>query len=253
MIQFENVSKTYDGSVALKKFSLAVDKGQTVVLLGLSGSGKTTALRMVNGTVTPSEGRVIVRGRDVRDWPPTELRRSIGYVIQEVGLFPHWTVAQNVGLLPKVVGWEPPQICRRVEELLELVRLPYDPYVRRYPSELSGGEAQRVGVARALALQPDLLLMDEPFGALDPITRHHTQTQFLRIKEEQKVTTLFVTHDLQEAFRVGGRIVVVKEGHIEDMGTPESLMTQPSSEYTRELLKSVMLPGPVADRETRGE
>ena len=241
MICFDQVSKSYGGVLALRDSSLEAEKGETVVLLGLSGSGKTTTLRMVNGMVTPSSGRVMVRGRDVSSWPLIELRRSIGYVIQEVGLFPHWTVAQNVGMLPKAVEWDIQKTRQRVEELLELVRLPYNDYARRYPSELSGGEAQRVGVARALALKPDVLLMDEPFGALDAITRHYTQTQFLQIKEEQNVTTLFVTHDIQEAFRIGDRIVIMKEGSMVEMGTPEALLENQESDYTRELLSSVTL------------
>ena len=241
MIRFDQVSKFYDSVPALRDFSLEAEKGETVVLLGLSGSGKTTTLRMVNGMVTPSSGQGMVREHAVSAWPLIELRRSIGYVIQEVGLFPHWTVAQNVGMLPKVVGWDVQKTRQRVKELLELVRLPYSNYARRYPSDLSGGEAQRVGVARALALKPDILLMDEPFGALDAITRQHTQNQFLQIKEEQNVTTLFVTHDIQEAFRIGDRIVIMKEGSMVEMGTPEALLENQESDYTRELLASVTL------------
>ena len=251
MIRFDQVSKFYGSVPALRDFSLEAEKGETVVLLGLSGSGKTTTLRMVNGMVTPSSGQVMVRGCDVSAWSLIDLRRSIGYVIQEVGLFPHWTVAQNVGMLPKVVEWDSKKIRQRVEELLELVRLPYSDYALRYPSELSGGEAQRVGVARALALKPDILLMDEPFGALDTITRHHTQTQFLQINEEQNVTTLFVTHDIQEAFRIGDRIVIMKEGSMVEMGTPEALLENQESDYTQELLASVTLQFSGKEKEDR--
>ena len=251
MIRFDHVSKFYDSVPALRDFTFEAEKGETIVLLGLSGSGKTTTLRMVNGMVTPSSGQIMVRGSDVSAWPLIDFRRSIGYVIQEVGLFPHWTVAQNVGMLPKAVEWDSRKTSQRIEELLELVRLPYRDYAHRYPSELSGGEAQRVGLARALALKPDILLMDEPFGALDPITRQHTQTQFLQIKEEQNVTTLFVTHDIQEAFRIGDRIVVMKEGSIVEMGTPTELLKDQISDYTRELLASVKLGFPGKESSVR--
>ncbi|MFQ6615614.1 MAG: ATP-binding cassette domain-containing protein [Fidelibacterota bacterium] len=237
VIRFEHVSKRYGRTVALENFSLDVEKGETVVLLGLSGSGKTTALKLVMGMVTPSEGRVEVRGKDTGDWSVITLRRSIGYVIQEIGLFPHWTVAQNVGLLPRAAGWESGRIDARVRELLQQVQLPYESYGRRYPAELSGGEVQRVGVARALALHPDILLMDEPFGALDPITRSRAQGHFLKMRGDGGLTTLFVTHDVPEAFRIGTRIVVMRKGKIVETGPPHQLLKESSSAYTRELLK----------------
>lgn len=237
VIHFEEVTKRYGEVTALDSFSLDVRQGETTVLLGLSGSGKTTALKLVTGTVTPSEGRVEVRGKDVANWPVIALRRSVGYVIQEIGLFPHWTVARNVALLPRASGWDRGKTRVRVQKLLEEVQLPYDVYGHRYPSQLSGGEAQRVGVARALALNPDILLMDEPFGALDPITRSRAQTHFLRLREREKFTTLFVTHDLPEAFRIGTKIVVMKGGKIVETGAPRELLAGASSPYTRELLQ----------------
>ena len=207
MIRFDQVSKFYGSVPALRDFSLEAEKGETVVLLGLSGSGKTTTLRMVNGMVTPSSGQVMVREHAVSAWPLIELRRSIGYVIQEVGLFPHWTVAQNVGMLPKVVGWDVQKTRQRVKELLELVRLPYSNYARRYPSDLSGGDAQRVGGAGALALKPDILLMDEPFGALDAQVRWEMQEMMIDIIGREKTTVITVTHDIQEAIFLADRII----------------------------------------------
>ncbi len=243
MIEFQTVTKTYRGLPALNELTFKVEAGETVVLIGPSGGGKTTALKLVNGLVAPSAGQVKVDGRPVEAWDQLALRRSIGYVIQEVGLFPHWTVAANVGLLPRLMGWNTNEIDRRVDELLELVALDPGEFRPRYPRELSGGQAQRVGVARALALKPAVLLMDEPFGALDPLLRVQLQAELLRILAEVHTTTLLVTHDLPEAFRLAGRIGVLVAGRLEQVDTPAGLRRNPQSEFIRRLLAAELLGG----------
>ena len=213
------------GSAALvRDLSFEVGKAETVVLLGRSGSGKTTALRLVNHVLMPSAGEVVVEGRRTADWDPIRLRRRIGYVIQEVGLFPHFTVARNISLLPLLEGWEADRIDARTRELLDKVGLP-DDVLARYPQQLSGGQRQRVGVARALAADPPILLMDEPFGALDPITRAEIQREFLAIQETLGKTILFVTHDLREALLLGDRIGFMERGRLVWMGTPYEFRT----------------------------
>ncbi len=243
MIEFQTVTKTYGGLPALNELTFKVEPGETVVLIGPSGGGKTTALKLVNSLVAPSAGQVLVDGRPVDAWDQLALRRSIGYVIQEVGLFPHWTVAANVGMLPRLMGWNTSEIDRRVDELLELVALDPGEYGPRYPRELSGGQAQRVGVARALALKPAVLLMDEPFGALDPLLRAQLQSELLRILAEVNTTTLLVTHDLPEAFRLAGRIGVLVDGRLEQVDTPAGLRRNPQSEFIRQLLAAELLGG----------
>ena len=210
---FDCVSYSLAGRRILANFSFSVSVGETLVLLGASGSGKSTALRMVNGLLSPDEGEVRVQGRPVPTWNPVELRRRIGYVIQEGGLFPHWTVRQNVELGPRLAGWEAERIRQRVEELLERAGIPARDFGDRYPRQLSGGQRQRVGVARALAAYPPLLLFDEPFSALDALTRAEAQRHFLELRE-QGSTALFVTHDLREALRVGTRILLLEQGRI---------------------------------------
>jgi len=194
------------------------------VLLGRSGSGKTTALKMVNGLLFPSEGEVLVRGDSTRHWDPIRLKRSIGYVIQEVGLFPHFTVAENVGLVPRLEGWEPQRRDRRVRELLAMVGLAPEQFAGRYPKELSGGQRQRVGVARALGADPPLLLFDEPFGALDPVTRVEVQRQFLTLRRTLAKSAIFVTHDVREALLVASRIGLLHEGRLEVLATPSEFL-----------------------------
>jgi osmoprotectant transport system ATP-binding protein len=207
------------GKRILRDLTLTVDEGETVALIGRSGSGKTTALRLINALVMPSSGRVRVAGRDTSEWDPIELRRQAGYVIQEVGLFPHLTVAENVGLLPKLEGWGEERIMLRVTEMLGLVGLPAVSFGARRPHELSGGQRQRVGVARALAADPPLLLLDEPFGALDPVTRRELQDEFRAIAKRLGKTAVFVTHDLVEATRVADRIALMAEGSVVATGT----------------------------------
>ena len=243
MIEFQTASKTYGQTEVLQGLTLAVEAGETVVLIGPSGGGKTTALKLVNGLVQPTGGTVLVDGRSVAAWDLLALRRSIGYVIQEVGLFPHWTVAANVGLLPRLMGWGAGEIDRRVNELLELVALDPGEYRQRYPRELSGGQTQRVGVARALALKPGILLMDEPFGALDPLLRAQLQQELLRILAEVHTTTLLVTHDLPEAFRMADRIAVLVDGQLQQVDTPAELRRAPKSEFIRRLMAAELMEG----------
>jgi len=212
-----------DGRALLDGLSLAVEEGETLAVIGRSGSGKTTALKLVNALLMPSTGEVRVAGRATTAWDAIRLRRRTGYVIQEVGLLPHLTVARNVGLVPELEGWPAERIAARVEELLALVGLPAAEFAPRYPHELSGGQRQRVGVARALAADPPLLLLDEPFGALDPITRTELQREFRALQARLKKTAIFVTHDMREAALVGDRIAVLAGGRLCAVATPEAL------------------------------
>ena len=211
------------GRALLDALSLAVEEGETLAVIGRSGSGKTTALKLVNALLMPTMGEVRVAGRATSAWDAIRLRRRTGYVIQEVGLFPHLTVARNVGLVPELEGWPPERIGKRVEELLALVGLPAAEFAGRYPHQLSGGQRQRVGVARALAADPPLLLLDEPFGALDPITRAELQREFRALQARLRKTAIFVTHDMREAALVGDRIAVVAGGRLRAVATPEAL------------------------------
>ncbi len=237
-IVFDHVTKTYPGAAqsAVDDVSLDVPDGQVVVLLGTSGSGKTTLLKMVNRLYEPTSGRIVVEGVEVHALPVTELRRRIGYVIQQIGLFPHWTVAQNVATVPRLLQWERSRIERRVDDLLELVGLPAADYRHRYPVQLSGGQQQRVGIARALAADPDILLMDEPFGAVDAITRARLQDEFVTLQESTHKTVLFVTHDVEEALRLADRLVVMDAGHVLQYDTPFNVITQPASPFVAELV-----------------
>ncbi len=219
-IEFRDSGFRAGGRTILDHFDLNVEPGETIVLLGRSGSGKTTALKLVNGLNQASAGSVMVENRAVRDWDPIALKRRIGYVIQESGLFPHFTVERNIGLVPRLLGWEPARIRERVEELLTLVGMPSREYLNRYPRQLSGGQRQRVGVARALAGDPALLLFDEPFGALDPITRVELQREFLRLRDTLHKTALFVTHDVREALKLATRIALVSAGRVVLTATP---------------------------------
>ena len=211
------------GRALLDTLSLAVEEGETLAVIGRSGSGKTTALKLVNALLMPTAGEVRVAGRATTAWDAIRLRRRTGYVIQEMGLFPHLTVARNVGLVPELEGWPRERIGQRVEELLALVGLPAAEFAGRYPHQLSGGQRQRVGVARALAADPPLLLLDEPFGALDPITRAELQREFRALQARLKKTAIFVTHDMREAALVGDRIAVVAGGRLRAVATPEAL------------------------------
>jgi osmoprotectant transport system ATP-binding protein len=214
-IELENVSfRVPDGNALLHGLNLSVNRGETLMLLGRSGSGKTTCLKMINRLLTPTEGEVRVDGTPLSQWDPIKLRRRIGYAIQDVGLFPHYTVRENVALVPKLERWDERKIAQRVDEVLALVGLPGDQFADRYPDELSGGQRQRVGLARALAAEPPMLLMDEPFGALDPITRAELQMEFKKLQEKLGKTVVFVTHDVSEALLLGTRVALVEQGKV---------------------------------------
>jgi osmoprotectant transport system ATP-binding protein len=224
LVAFRNVSCRIGQKEILRELSLGVEAGDTLVLLGRSGSGKTTALKMVNGLLQPSAGEVVVEGTATTAWDPIRLKRRIGYVIQEAGLFPHFTVEDNVGLVPRLEGWPPDKIQARVQGLLEQVGLPPAEFAARYPRELSGGQRQRVGVARALAADPPLLLFDEPFGALDPVTRVELQRQFLELRCRLGKTAIFVTHDVREALIVATRIALLHDGRLILLCTPAEFL-----------------------------
>jgi osmoprotectant transport system ATP-binding protein len=217
MVRFVDVSFQVAGREILSHLNFDLAEGETLVLLGRSGSGKTTALRMVNALLTPSSGEVLVEGRATTAWNPIELRRRIGYVIQDTGLFPHFTVARNIAVVPRLNGWTPERIDARVHELLARVGLPFAEYAARYPRELSGGQRQRVGVARALAADPPMLLFDEPFGALDPVTRHEVRREFTALARDLGKTILFVTHDVREALELGDRIGLLANGRMQEL------------------------------------
>jgi osmoprotectant transport system ATP-binding protein len=236
MIRLERVSKQYGDTTAVAELSLAVAEGELLMLLGGSGSGKTTTLKMINRLIEPSAGRILIAGRDTAELRAFELRREIGYVFQRIGLFPHLTVAENIGITPSLLGWEGSRTAARVDELLELVELDTASLRSRYPSELSGGQAQRVAVARALAAAPRLLLLDEPFGALDPLVRDRLQQTLLRLRKQLRLTAVFVTHDVTEALLLGDRIGVMQDGRLLQIGTASELRAAPASDYVRDLM-----------------
>jgi osmoprotectant transport system ATP-binding protein len=223
-LSFENVSYKVDGRSILSGITFDVEQGETLVLLGRSGSGKTTAMRLINRLLEVSEGSIYLAGRSVKDVNPIDLRRRIGYVIQEFGLVPHWTVEHNVALVPQLLGWPVRKRVERARQLLDQVGLRHSEFGSRLPRELSGGQRQRVAVARALAAEPELLLFDEPFGALDPVTRHEMQQQFLSLRQQYGVTSVFVTHDLLEAMALGNKIAVLEGGKLEAVTTPQQFL-----------------------------
>ena len=246
MIQADGLTKRYGDAVVVDDFSLRVRAGELVVLLGGSGSGKTTTLKMINRLIEPTAGSVRLDGIDTAELPPHELRRRIGYVFQRIGLFPHMTVGENVAVTPGLLGWPPERIAARVDELLELVEL--DPALRdRRPGELSGGQQQRVGVARALAAEPGVMLLDEPFGALDPVTRERLQQSFLRIRTRLALTIVFVTHDMTEALTLADRIGVMHDGRLLQLGTPRDLLTRPADDYVDRLMSTPRRQAAVVD------
>jgi osmoprotectant transport system ATP-binding protein len=224
-IEFRDVSFTLPGGRSLlSNLNLQVRQGEVLILLGRSGSGKTTTMKLINRLIDPTTGEVRVEQKSTRDWDPIRLRRRIGYVIQEIGLFPHLTVEENIGVVPRLEGWEPERIRRRARELLKMVGLDAEQFGARLPRELSGGQRQRVGVARALAADPPVILLDEPFGALDPITRREIQREFKELQRQLKKTMVFVTHDIAEAFFLGSRIGLLKDGEMVVLGAPADLL-----------------------------
>ena len=234
-IVFDHVSKRY-ATPAVDDVCLEVPAGQTVVILGTSGSGKTTLMKMVNRLIELSSGRVIVDGQDVQTLPVNDLRRRTGYVIQHIGLFPHWTVAQNIATVPRILGWETRRIQQRVDELMDVVGLAPAEYRGRYPAQLSGGQQQRVGIARALAADPDILLMDEPFGAVDAITRARLQEEFLALQARTHKTVLFVTHGVEEALHLADKLVIMDRGRVIQYDTSFNIITQPANDFVAELI-----------------
>jgi len=242
VIRLEQATRTFTRASgepvhALRGLDLGIHKGETMALLGPSGCGKTTTLRLINRLIEPSAGRVVVWGEDVAGLDPIRLRRRMGYVVQSGGLFPHLTIARNVGLLCEVEGWTRRDTDRRVDELLELVHLPPGEFRDRHPGELSGGQRQRVGVARALALDPEILLMDEPFGALDPITRTELQREFSELERLVAKTVVLVSHDLDEAFLLGDRVALMNEGVLVQLGTPDELRSAPATPWVERFLR----------------
>jgi osmoprotectant transport system ATP-binding protein len=233
-LELRHVSKRYAGQrePAIRELSLTVPAGEVCVLVGPSGSGKTTAMRLINRMIPITDGDILLGGRSVLEREPKALRREIGYVIQQIGLFPHQTVTENIATVPRLLGWESERIAARVRELLELIGLDPAEMKDRYPSQLSGGQRQRVGVARALAADPPLMLMDEPFGAIDPINRAHLQDEFLRLQAQVKKTVVFVTHDIDEAIKMGDRIAILREGGVlAQYDTPQEILTRPADAF----------------------
>jgi osmoprotectant transport system ATP-binding protein len=237
MIQLQQVCKRFGTSEVVRDVTFQVEEGELLMLLGGSGSGKTTTLKMINRLIEPSTGRILMAGKDTRELQPHELRRQIGYVFQKVGLFPHLTVGENIAITPSLLGWSSQRIAARVQSLLDLVELPQS-MRSRAPHELSGGQAQRVGVARALAAEPRVMLLDEPFAALDPLTRERLQQNLLQIKEQLRLTVIFVSHDISEALLLGDRLAVMHEGRLLQIGTARQLQQQPASPYIQELLQT---------------
>jgi osmoprotectant transport system ATP-binding protein len=242
MIQLDNVSKSFgSGKTVVSNVSFTVNEGETMVLLGTSGSGKTTTLRMINRLTDPSSGRIYVNGTSVATQQPETLRRSIGYVLQNNGLFPHYTVAENIAIVPELSNWDKKRITDRTAVLMEKLHLSADEYLHVYPHQLSGGQQQRVGLARALAADPPVLLMDEPFGALDPVTRASIRKEFRNLDELRRKTVIIVTHDVQEAFELGTYICLMDKGIVQQVGTPAELLFSPANDFVRSFFEEQRL------------
>ena len=236
MIEVRKLSKQFASVEAVKEVSFQVEEGQTLALVGTSGSGKTTILKMLNRLVEPTSGQIDINGISILDQSVTDLRRRMGYVIQDTGLFPHYTIAENIGLVPGLLGWEPDRIHQRTLELMDRLSLPARTYAGQYPHQLSGGQQQRAGIARALAADPPIILMDEPFGALDPITRQDIRSEFKELDELKRKTTILVTHDVEEAFDLGDLVCVLDAGTVQQTDTPNRLLTQPANDFVRRFL-----------------
>lgn len=236
MIEFKNIKKSYKNNVILENFNLKIEDGNLVVLIGSSGCGKTTLLKMINRLHEATSGEILIDGKNIKDMDPIKLRRSIGYVIQQTGLFPHMTVKENIEIIPKLMGKSEEEISKKTVELLTMVGLSPEEYMDRYPVELSGGQQQRIGVARAFAADAKIILMDEPFSALDPITRAELQEELFNIQREYKKTIVFVTHDMDEALNLADMICILKDGKILQYDTPENILKNPSGEYVEEFV-----------------
>lgn len=236
MIEFKNIKKSYKSKIILENFNLSIDSGKLVVLIGASGCGKTTLLKMINRLISITEGEILINGKDINNMDPIKLRRGIGYVIQQTGLFPHMTVKENIEIIPRLMKISERKIERKTIELLNMVGLNPDEYLYRYPAELSGGQQQRVGVARAFATDAEIILMDEPFSALDPITRTELQEQLFNIQKEYNKTIVFVTHDMDEAINIADMICILKDGKIIQYDTPENILKNPENDYVEEFV-----------------
>lgn len=237
-IEAHDLTKKFNGLTAVNGISFSVREGETMVLLGTSGCGKTTTLRMLNRLLEPTSGTVLLRGENIQERNPEELRRGIGYVIQDIGLFPHYTVEQNIGIVPQLLKWNRKKIQNRVRELLDLVGLSSEKYMKRYPKELSGGQQQRIGLARAFAADPAVILLDEPFGALDQITRRDIRKEFKSLESILKKTMILVTHDVFEAFELGDRVCLMDKGKIQQVGTAKDLLYSPANDFVRDFLQA---------------
>lgn len=236
MIELKNVCKYYGEIKAVEDLSMKIEEGEICVLLGQSGCGKSTTLRMINRLIEPTSGEIYIDGRDVKDYVVEKLRRSIGYVVQSIGLFPYMTVEKNISIVPQLLKWDKEKTKERVKELLELVGLKQEIYMGKYPYELSGGEAQRVGVARALAADPPIVLMDEPFGAVDPINRLRLQNEFLKIQRKLNKTIVFVTHDIEEALKLGDKIAILDNGKLQNYNTPEMILENGNKAFVQKFV-----------------
>lgn len=236
MIQFKDVSMSYGENEVIHKLNLEISQGQLVVLIGPSGCGKTTTLQLINRLLNPSSGQVLIDGVDIQTLNPVELRRSIGYVIQEIGLFPHMTIEQNIEIVPKLLKWPEDKRKARTKELMQLVEMDPDTYLSRYPADLSGGQQQRIGLLRALAVQPPIILMDEPFGALDPITRDSLQDEIKKLQKKLKKTIVFVTHDMDEAIKIADTIVLMKDGVVVQAASPDQLLSDPANAFVEQFI-----------------
>ena len=234
-IRMEHIVHSYGEHIVLKDFSMDIQDGEFISVIGGSGSGKTTVLKLINGLLIPDQGEIYVQDKDIRKVDQNELRRNIGYVIQSIGLFPHMTIEENIGYVLSLTKQDSALIQERVKEMMDIMKLEKQ-LLTRYPDELSGGQKQRVGIARALASHPKILLMDEPFGAVDEITRHSLQDEILRIYHELHITIFFITHDIREALRLGTRVMIMKDGNIEQFDTPDIVKKQPQTEFVRQLL-----------------
>jgi osmoprotectant transport system ATP-binding protein len=238
-IHLDQLTKTFPGQSepAVNSLTMDIHEGEIVILVGPSGCGKTTTMKLINRLIEPTSGRIVIDGDDVTTMDPDKLRRRIGYVIQQIGLFPHMTIAENISTVPRMIGWPKNRIAERVDELLQLVGLDPGTFAHRYPKELSGGQSQRVGVARGMGADPDVMLMDEPFGAIDPINRDRLQNEFLRIQDEIKKTIVFVTHDIDEAIKMGDRIAILgDQSHIQQYDTPEAILVNPANDFVADFI-----------------
>lgn len=236
MIEFRGVKKAFKDKVILENINLTINEGELVVFIGPSGCGKTTTLKMINKLINITSGEILINGKNITEEDTIKLRRKMGYVIQQTGLFPHMTVGENIGLIPNLEKWSEEEIQKRTYELLELVGLSPEEYIDKYPNELSGGQQQRVGIARAFTMNPEIILMDEPFSALDPITRNQLQDEIYNIQQELKKTIIFVTHDIDEALKLGDRICIMKDGQIIQLDTPERLLKDPANDFVKEFI-----------------